>query len=161
MNNVILVRTNLSTFWVWDRLLKRLSSLPTSSMYTGCYRRCFINGKKSSNYISGTSLILSRDIVKLLLQKSDTLLKDKLPEDYVISNFLSSQGLKPFNPSLKTMQLLEHLIEFNDETIMKEIKEADTLNKDHFRIKSSYNREIIDPAIAKKLLSNYYNRVLV
>lgn len=153
-----LLRTNISTIWLLDRLLSRISSLPKTNLYTGTRRKCYINKKLTDNYISGTSLIVSRDIVVTIIENMERLVKDNLPEDYVLSNFIDSHlNLKPFNPSLKNMHLLEHLTEFSIKNMEKEIEQANALNVDHFRIKSKNNREKIDVQVASYIVKYYYN----
>lgn len=153
-----IVRTNLSTFWVLDRLLHRLESLPTTKMYTGSARKLSIHGTMTEVFIGGTGLILSRDLVQVLLKGSNSLIREDLPEDLVLSQFfLNRCGIGPYYPSLDPMHLLEHLKDDNIEIIEKEIEKADSRNCDHFRIKSAFNREKIDIAIANLLLNKYYN----
>ncbi len=157
-NYDFLLRTNISTFWLLERVLNRLKTLPQKNMYTGACRRCYINGKISDNYISGTSLILSKDLVSTIIKNKNIIINKDLPEDYVLSNFLhTSLNLLPTNPSLKHMHLLEHLSSYSTSSLDKELEKADKLNCDHFRIKSKTNRENIDPRVASYIVKRYYN----
>ena len=153
-----LLRTNISTIWLLDRILTRIKTMPKNNTYTGTRRRCYINGKLSVNYISGTSLIVSRDLVDKIVKNKYKIVEQDLPEDFAISNFIQSElDLEPVAPSLKPMHLLEHLTEFSVPFIEEELKKADHLNCDHFRIKSKTNREAIDPYVAGYIVNRYYN----
>lgn len=156
-----LVRTNISTFWVFSKLLKRLETLPLNNMYSGSCRTCFLNGEKTPLYVSGTGLILTPDLVSLIIKHQEKIINQNLPEDYAISQFLNFQGFIPTQASLKPMHLLEHLENCEPVIVAKEIEIADNLNKDHFRIKNYCNREIIDVSVAKILLKHYYNKDMV
>ena len=154
-----LLRTNISTIWLLDRILTRIKTLPKDNTYTGTSRKCYIDGELTKNYISGTSLILSSNLVNKIVKNKSKILERDLPEDYALSNFLSSElRLEPLSPSLKQMHLLEHLTVFSPSILDKEIEKADKLNCDHFRIKSKNNRENIDPLIASYIVSRYYNK---
>lgn len=153
-----LLRTNISTIWLLDRILARIKTLPKNNTYTGTGRRCYINGKLSENYISGTSLIISKDLVKKIVENKNRIVEQNLPEDFAFSNFLQSElDLKPVAPSLKHMHLLDHLTEFRESYLEEELKKADRLNCDHFRIKSKINRENIDPKVTNFIVNRYYN----
>ena len=85
-----LIRTNLSTFWVFDSILKRLDTLPKQRCLAGKI------GWIKPEFVTGTSMIISSDLIEPLLENQH-LINRTFPkyqaEDRLISNLLT-QTLK-------------------------------------------------------------------
>jgi hypothetical protein len=63
-----IIRTNLSSFYVFSRLFKFLTTLPTEKCY------CGVQGQEDNwTFASGSGFILSPDLVKLLVQHKNQL----------------------------------------------------------------------------------------
>ena len=56
------VRTNLSSFWIFPRLVDRLKACPPTGLYGGVFL---------GQGISGAGICMTRDIAELLLQRKD------------------------------------------------------------------------------------------
>lgn len=85
------LRTNLSTLCVFPRFLEYLKTLPTTGCYAGNTQ---IYG--GGHFASGTGMIFSRDIVKLLVYQKNNILESlTLPcfEDVEIANFLRNHKI--------------------------------------------------------------------
>lgn len=157
-----LVRTNLSTFWILDRLLSRLNKAPAKECFEGSIRFCSIRGGTSSpNYISGINLILSRDMVQNMLVKKQEMLSWNLKaEDWSLSQSLIDLG---YTPKAVVPAALHHMDKFGamDEKVHDEINIADQRNRDHFRIKNKGDRAGLDISIANLLLLRYYGKTIL
>lgn len=82
------LRTNLSSFYVFPRLLEYLKTLPDK----GCYSALRIGGTEIG---SGAGFILSTDLVRLLVDHKDELWDHaEVEDDLVIGRFLNSFGIK-------------------------------------------------------------------
>lgn len=76
-NYDFLIRTNLSTFWHFDRLVKRLDQLPKESCLTGTPVDLSKSRDKRFmlNYVAGYDMVISRDIVEQLVINKDEVVK--------------------------------------------------------------------------------------
>lgn len=152
-----MLRTNLSTFWIWDRALARMSALPQQGLVAGTPRSR--NPGPASMYIAGLDMVLSRDMTELALDHATDLCAQTWPEDLTLTDFFRSQGFAPQFSRPRNIHLLEHLhtdtpLELR---MAQEINEADRKNCDHFRIKNT-DREQIDCPAASILLEHYYGK---
>lgn len=161
-NYEYLIRTNISTFWVLDRLRARLDKAPATECFEGSIRFCSIKGGGSSpNYISGTNLVLSRDMVqKMLSKKKDMLEWDKKPEDWAMSQALIDFGYEAKGVVPAPIQHMDMFTEFNKK-ILQTIESADAKNRDNFRIKNKGDRTVLDISIANMLLLRYYGKTIL
>lgn len=83
------LRTNLSSFYVFPRLLKVLETLPK----TGCYFGMNTGG--CSQIGSGAGIIMSPDVIRLLVENKQQMLGKKTPEDdSMIYQCLSRYGIQ-------------------------------------------------------------------
>jgi len=157
-----LVRTNLSTFWDIPKLKERLDRQPKKNCLTGSLRRCRYKNKTSPDYIGGINLVLSRDLVKKLIDYKDEVSSWDLPEDWAISQMFINLGLMPRQCLPKPMHLMEHHTEYNEKLLLREIELAKSKKCDNYRIKSkTSDRLTVDIGIAKLLLKEIYNKVVV
>ena len=79
------LRTNLSSFYFFPRLLKFLQNSPTER---------FLAGRCDGNFVSGSGFILSTDLVGLLVRNKRSLFNSPGYDDVVISGFLHKNGVK-------------------------------------------------------------------
>lgn len=149
-----LIRTNLSTFWVFDRLLKRLNTLPTSNVLTG--RPGFVRPL----YVVGSDMVVSKDLVdKLLTDKYKAYIPYEgkyIPEDRILSEFFTGECGVEILADEKHFVAIETWTEFDKlELYCKIFKNT---NADHYRAKNYKNRSV-DIHIHKELLKHYYGKV--
>jgi hypothetical protein len=157
-----LLRTNISTFWDFKRLLKRIETMPEENCFTGNLRRCTYKQMKSPEYVAGVNLILSRDLVQKIVNDGDVVCSDDLPEDWALSQYLIDRGHKPKHTMPRAIHFMENFSHpLNVDSVHKEIEDAKKNNRDHYRIKSRKNRDLIDAEIANILLYEYYGRQAV
>lgn len=115
-----LIRTNLSSFWNIEYLYSHLK-LPA----TGCLSGIYI----FNSFISGTGIIMSRDVCDVLVTKPNI---QNVPDDVLISNHLK--------PHFQITKL-------NDKLMLYLISDADKIPSNiddilYFRVKNSNNREV-------------------
>lgn len=87
------LRTNLSSFFAWDRLLAKLPALPSQGCYAG---RLMYYGL--DNYISGADSLLSIDAAEILAQNesyfdSVNLGEGRAFDDVLIGKILAEKGI--------------------------------------------------------------------
>jgi hypothetical protein len=76
------LRTNLSSFYYFPRLLEFLKTLPSTQCYSGAI------GHLHGPFGSGAGFILSTDLVKMLINNKEQLLDNaRFPDDVVIGHF--------------------------------------------------------------------------
>lgn len=154
-----LIRTNLSTFWDFDRLTKRLDTLPTVDCLTGTLRSCKYKGQSSPQYIAGVNLILSYNLVEQLIKNHNEVCSWDLPEDWSLSQFFIDRKLMPIPSCPGAIHHMDKFSTFDEEKVFQEIEAAKKANHDHFRLKNK-NRDI-DVKIAKVLLKEYYGKTIL
>lgn len=137
------LRTNLSSFYVFPRLLEQLKTLPK----TGCY---FASSTDDSNKEgSGCGFILSTDVVRLLVQhKHEMIHRLSPPDDCIVARFLAKCGIYLLPHSrqdlLTKADFLKHQHAFPE-------------NMFHFRIKTEDHLRLEDDIyIHNNLLKMFY-----
>jgi len=154
-----LIRTNLSTFWDFTRLLKRLESLPSTNCIAGSRIHTVANGVKSPEYISGVNLILSNDLVKDIIANAKEVCSwSNMAEDYAISMYFINKGVELQPPYPTACHRIAHITTYSTDIIMSEIVKAQKLNRDNFRIKNEDRN--IDLIILQFMLKEYYNKTI-
>lgn len=155
-----LLRTNLSTFWDFERLLLRLNNLSTDCI-TGTIRHCKYKAQQSPAYVSGVNLIIPNNLVEVLITNREKIISWDLPEDWSLSKAYIDKGI-PLKPSIPgCIHFMEKFKEPDKLAVLKQIKLAKEMNHDHFRIKNMYNRTLIDPHVANILLTEYYGKTIL
>jgi len=151
-----LVRTNLSTFWILQKLLEHLNELPTELCYEGDGP---LPPGQPKFYLSGTDTIVNSYMVKELIKKQN-LLNYGLPEDATMGSFFHGIMGAPFRDS--NMRFLEDFTSQDEQKLQDAIAGALDRNQNHFRVKNirNDNREEIDGWILTKLLNHYYNETV-
>jgi hypothetical protein len=155
-----LVRTNLSTFWVFNKLLNRLSTLPKTNVVCGTYRQTSDNfGNLLPEYIAGTGLIMSRDATDVLI--SDPMLLDvNYPEDYAISECFRRNNIQLTRAVPRPVCVLEQDQMVSPQQVISLAKNHGSNCIDHYRIKSTHDFRSQDLIIANTLLKFYYGELM-
>lgn len=83
------LRPNISSFYVFDRLLRDAKGFAKEKFYAG------VKGNEYGiSYASGSGFLLSMDLVKLIIDNKNSLIGDKsLVDDIVIGKFLTGHGV--------------------------------------------------------------------
>lgn len=85
------LRTNLSSFYAFDRLLDFLQNMPAKNVYCGtCY------GEVPGG-ASGSGYILSSDMAELLVQNKSYFYNQLPPDDVLVANFFKSKNIAPIH----------------------------------------------------------------
>lgn len=92
----ILIRTNVSTYFDFDRLSRELNRKFYTESFVGGYvdktNGKYFNSNKSMEYISGTGIFLSKTAA-ISLSKMDLENFKNFPDDVAISHYLASQNI--------------------------------------------------------------------
>lgn len=150
-----LVRTNLSTFWDIEQLIKRLYNYLGRNVVAGTIRSCTHNGLYYNEYLSGTNQVYSSDIVSRIISAKDKLISLDLPEDLVVSNYC----LKELNLSRCSggaIQVIENQPLLDE--VKFEILYAKYRGIDNYRVKTK--DRALDLEVFRILLKLIYNREL-
>jgi hypothetical protein len=131
-----ILRTNLSSFFILDELIKINKNLPDSNVYAGV---C------ADTFVSGAGYWLSKDIVEYILNNRSNL-NFNYYDDVVIGDLLKS-----FNK----IQLLRYHISDVDPFIDTQTLLPDLLKHYHIRIKTCNRNE--DVVTVKNLTKHFYS----
>lgn len=84
------LRTNLSSFYIFPRLLRFLDGCPSEKFY------CAVQGRlRNLNYGSGSGFLLSRDLVRLMIANKKFFLNNRSTyDDVVIGQFFQKMNIK-------------------------------------------------------------------
>ena len=150
-----ILRTNLSSFYSIENLLKCLHSLPKTNAYAG-YPGIFHNGNKIISFCSGSGYLISKDVCRQLLVARKVHHEEDLPDDVWVGNVLESvprinMTRTDFCSHIKVnSHLIDHLMMLKHSTIMK--------NEIHFRVKCPDKDERINiDSLILLFLFNYFN----
>jgi hypothetical protein len=137
-----ILRTNLSSFYMFPRLLRFLKKLPK----TGCYCGSHIGDGKTG---SGCGFIISPDIAKKLVRNKKNFLNLQIADDLAIGQFLHKRGIKLLPQ--KRMDFFSLGDWYNRGTIPQDIF--------HFRIKNNQHKLRLtdDIYIYTELLNMFYS----
>ncbi len=137
-----IVRTNLSSFYVFPNLLDFLKTQPKEKFYCG--------PNIGSVFASGSGFYMSPDVAEFLVQSKDALINGQENDDVMIGRFLISHGYKLLSAPWKIIQFIEDWNQY---------KTSNSPRIDfHFRIKGIHElRSVIDYQIYCELLKMYYN----
>lgn len=146
-----LVRTNLSTFWVFDKLLDRLNTLPTTKTVTGRI------GYFSPKYVVGSDMIVTKDLIDILVDNPTKAYLEHqgryIPEDRILSEFFTNHCNARILDGQDYVQNIEHSTLESLHTDSEEISSR----IDHFRVKNVTDRSL-DLKIHEILLNRYYKK---
>jgi hypothetical protein len=79
------IRPNLSSFYVFPRLLEFLKTAPRE--------KCYCGPRLCDRFLSGAGFILSRDMAEMLVENKEEILRSPDPDDVAIGDFLRSRGI--------------------------------------------------------------------
>lgn len=139
------IRTNLSSFYVFPRLLAFLKTLPK--------QRCYCGSRVGNTDIaSGCGFIMSTDVANLLIDNKIELMgQTHTEDDMIIGTFFAHQGLR----------LIPHnRVDLLTLNTWKSIKNNVPKNEFHFRIKNADDRlRMTDELyIQQKLVKMFYKK---
>ncbi|MFA6066658.1 MAG: hypothetical protein WC707_05760 [Candidatus Babeliaceae bacterium] len=139
------LRTNLSSFYVFPQLLTYLETLPRTNCYAGSpYGRL--------HYASGCGFIMSPDVVRLLVDHKKEFINNKQwAEDVLIGKFMIKHGIKR----------LPHVrVDLENVQVLHAMQGKIPAQAFHFRIKNRYHdrRLVEDIYIHKQLLKMFYDK---
>jgi len=147
-----IVRTNLSTFWVFNRLIARLNTLPKHNVISGRV------GYIPPEFVVGTDMVISRNLIQALIHNQHQAFKDYkgkyIAEDRILSEFFTEFCGVPLIPDNKSVRNVERLTEYSQIYVQKCIS-RDPAYIDHYRVKNVADRQI-DINVIKDLISYYY-----
>lgn len=88
------VRTNLSSFYVFPRLLEFVKTLPKTKCYHACENKIIQGeGKPYIPFGSGASLILSPDLVEMMVKEKQALLGSTIIDDVLFGWFFHYRNI--------------------------------------------------------------------
>jgi hypothetical protein len=127
-----ILRTNLSSFFILDNLIKTSNALQDTNVYSGVNAVCC---KAKIPFISGAGIWLSRDNVQYIIDNQSSLDKN-LIDDVAIGKLLINhkKGI------LKRYNIVQTSIEIEDKTTL--LKNIIKNKHYHIRLKSSINEDI-------------------
>jgi hypothetical protein len=139
------VRTNLSTFFIFPKLMALLENLPRKNCYYG-------KALGVPSYASGAGIILSSDLVQLMVENMNELW-DKHPiiDDILVSQFLAKYGIE--------------LIEYKKELYFSSLESWETQKNSipedtvYFRTKNNFQhlRYTDEIRIQSEMLEKFYH----
>ena len=139
-----IIRTNLSTFYIFDRLINFLQHSPKTNFYSG-----FLARHNSTIYASGSGFILSKDVAKVLIHNKQELLNLNEWDDVAIGKFLALQGIYPVNHSRIDIPSFSNY----EKIIQQALRDSDTFQ---LRIKLSEPRIPNEIIIKQHALKTFY-----
>ena len=144
------IRTNLSTFWDFDKLQLHLNELPK----TKCY-----SGYSHTTFVSGTDIIITPDVVKNII-KNEKKINYDLVDDVALGLYLNGLLKIPITEKNEKMVWIEDIkdVKKQDKELTKRISDAIRHDKSHYRVKNKEHvRESVDLFVYRKLLNMIYN----
>ncbi len=141
------IRTNLSTFWDFKNLHKHLDILPKDRCYSGDGP---LPNSKDAIYLSGVDTIVTYDMIDSLVNNTDKV-NYEIVEDAAMGLYFNGVLKVPMLPN--RICFFEDIHTINEGTqgiILHRIQDAIQSDKDHYRVKTNYNREHNDVFIYTK-----------
>ena len=149
-----ILRTNISTFWVFDNLLNFLK-LDNKRNYIYGWKVYHINDRGNKEFfISGTGIIIPSKLVPLIFEheKFKCIMDDVEISQFYLENNIELKDARKHN--------LNYLVKFEYDNINIIKINLNKINDKNicFRIKSILDREINDKYILDYLLLKYYSK---
>ena len=141
------IRTNISSFWIWDRLLDYLQVAPRHKFYAG-------RGTEPDfhKHMQGTNIILSRDLAHLLYENREIVTKLPYPDDVIYWVYLVDRlGIQPVN-DYGICEYIDYIFP-SPERIKYEVVDNKEIHQ--VRVKTN-DRKVTDLYIHKKLIKYIY-----
>ena len=145
-----LLTTTSSCFWVLPKLKIILTQLPKTGIYFGS--TAYPEPKYGNAiFVSGSGIIMSRDVVQLLINDIDILSQDKdTPDDVIISKCLFKHNVLP------THYPRYDFVDNRIDNVEQRIIETNNQNICQYRAKNEANRLYYDTIILYALYVYYY-----
>ena len=124
-----ILRTNLSSFFIIDKMLKFSYSLPNTSLYAG-----FIGCYQNKKFCSGAGFWCSKDTIEYILKNKDNIDYDK-PDDVSIGLLFKDSSLK----ACPRFDIINNVNISNKKKLLQNIISKDMY---HIRIKNSKDRNL-------------------
>jgi hypothetical protein len=151
------IRTNLTTFWDFERLHLHLDVLPTSNCYSGDGPLPH-HDNHNDFYLSGTDTIVTPEMIESMIQNRHLVEFDRV-EDGAMGKFFHGVLGAPLLPN--RICFFEDITSEDERVVRERIETAMSRNTDHYRVKSIWaNREVVDLFILKQLLLRIYNMAM-
>jgi hypothetical protein len=157
-NYDFIIRTNLSTFWDFDGLLRELMSYPALRHYSGFGpvwpgRGYDVNGF----YASGADMVMSRDVVESVLTASPQL-RYELPDDAAIGLLITNVLKIPLLATRRMHPIVDLTWYADDSEIVSRIEIGRLLGRNRFRVKNCEfaDRFTLDGRVFDNLLKIVY-----
>jgi hypothetical protein len=137
-----IVRTNMSSFFIFPRMLEYLDTLPRENVY------CGILGE---NYVSGAGIIISTDIAKLILRYKNELLNNTtFIDDVLIGKFMERHNI--------SMTGYTGRVDIASLGEWHKVKNFISTKAFHFRLVNLFGRRNTDEVYVYKQLINMFYR---
>jgi len=156
-----ILRTNLSSLYVFPRLLDFLTTLPKNNCYCGV--QLYLPPENTRfgliNFVSGAGIILSTDLAKRVVSDKEGIFKlnKELPDDVLIGLFFQERSIFSIPAGRSDFQTKEAW-----EAGKNSIPETSF----HFRAKNNYNFRTAEESFAdeifidRELINMFYPKVL-
>jgi len=145
-----IIRTNLSTFWIYERLIEYLKNIPKSGFFGSPIMELKDNNNiKTGEFGSGTCMIFSKELIKIIVDNINNFCLERA-DDVAISLLLIRNNINITN--------IERY-DFTDGSISNINSRINQIKKDIFIIRvKNPEREHIDHIIIDKLYNHYYKK---
>ena len=149
----LLLRTNLSSFFIFDITYKYIQRLPDRMLYEGVLLR-----RKTGPYASGAGFFLSRDLVKLLIENRIEVEQnaDTISDDRLIGAFLKTKNIK-VRTSRHRYDICDHRDDNIIDTILDRIRIKEHFYHIRFKCKYEEDRNRVDRYGMSKALKLFYS----
>lgn len=129
------LRTNLSSFYSFSRLLDFIKTLPTENCYCGSHLHIpgeWIPQFGLTHFVSGAGILISSDLAKMLVREKESIfaLNTGLPDDVLLGYFFQNWGVPIINAQRVDIPTWEHW-----EMLQDNIQDTSF----HFRAKQTYH----------------------
>lgn len=159
-----LIRTNLSTFWDFNKLSDRLDKLPKINCVTGTPVNIKDKDGNLYSYTSGFDLIMSRDVAEKIVPHKDEIIASRVwldMEDLALCNAFEKYADCRFNDyGIRNDVSIMTMNEYSEDTYKARKADADSKNIDHFRAKTRTDRNV-DKIVLQKLLLDVYGKTVL
>jgi hypothetical protein len=148
------LRTNLSSFYVFPRLLRFVRTLPKHNCYGGVYAmipESWLPEFGHIDFVSGAGILLSRDLAEKLVYEKEDIFKwhTKLPDDVLMGYFFQNRSIPILPIGRQDFPSLTHW-----NTLKDHIPE----DAFHFRAKQNFHLRSAEESFAEEL---YIDRELL
>lgn len=143
-NYNFILRTNISSMFIIEKIMKLINTLSINNTYTG-----ILGNHNNINFVSGACIIISKDCTEELIENKNNL-NYSILDDLAIANILSYKA-KPINNRYDICDCIDYL---TSEQLNKHYLNIINNNFSHIRIKN--NNRLIDIQIFE-YLSNKLN----